>query len=64
MRTRSESATHEARMQEARYTAYEPIAHLNRKDRRTARGKQLVAEAETRALKAENDLLRERLEQQ
>lgn len=50
--------TIEHRLQMARESAFEPIAHMNREARRTANGRRLVAEAEARALRAENEVLR------
>lgn len=46
----------------AREQAYESVAHLNRKERRTAHGRMLVAQAEAAAFLAENEVLKRQLE--
>ena len=49
-------------LQSARWNAYTAICPpMNRADRRTARGRMLVAQAEAAALKAEVEFLREAL---
>jgi hypothetical protein len=45
----------------AREQAYAGVAHLNRKERRTAHGRLLVAQAEAAALRAENEILKRQL---
>ena len=42
---------------------YEIVGNLNRAERRTAKGKLIVAEAEIAALKAQNEFLRQALEE-
>jgi predicted GNAT family N-acyltransferase len=63
MRTRlSETDMRKLELQDAQKTAYEPVAHLNRKDRRTSLGRVMVAEAQAKALKTENEILRAALD--
>lgn len=45
----------------AREQAYSGVAHLNRKERRTAHGRMLMAQAEAAALRAENEILKRQL---
>ncbi len=50
------------RLQDRKETAYGwEVPEMNRKERRTARGRVLVAEAEARSLQAENEFLKEEL---
>ena len=49
-------------IESARQIAYEPVAHLNRADRRTAAGRVKMVEAENRFLKAKLAILEEHKE--
>lgn len=58
----SEKQMLEFGLQHVRQEAYQAVCPpMNRADRRTARGRALVAEAEAAALRAENIFLREAL---
>ena len=46
----------------ARGSAYEPMQYMSRADRRTAKGRMLAAQCEVKALAAENEILRKKLE--
>lgn len=46
------------------YTYYESVGNLNRKDRRTAKGRQVVAEAKLKASLAKISVLEEELRKQ
>jgi hypothetical protein len=61
MRRFSEADMRRLELDDVRNNAYAPIAHMSRAERRTARGRQLVAEAEARALRAEIEILRRRI---
>jgi len=54
--------TLEDRVRWARDSAMQPITRMNRAERRTARGRIAVAQAEAKALAAENQVLREELQ--
>jgi hypothetical protein len=54
--------TVEELIQQSRDTAFEQVYQMNRKERRTAKGRQIVAEAEAEALRKENEILRAELE--
>lgn len=61
-RQRTEEEMREETIRQRRASAYESICpNLNRKERRTAYGKMLVAQAEAASLQAEVDFLREEL---
>jgi hypothetical protein len=61
MRSRRE-ITLEDRVQWARDDAMQPVANMNRAERRAARGRVKVAEAKAKAVEAENQVLREALD--
>lgn len=58
----SEAEMRERDRAHAREQAYAGVAHLNRKERRTAHGRMLVAQAEAAALRAENEILKRQVE--
>lgn len=59
----SESEMRQAARDYAYRTAYDAICpNLNRAQRRSAKGRMLVAQAEAAALRAENEVLRKQLE--
>jgi hypothetical protein len=61
-RERSEAEVLQEGIESARQMAYNDICPpMSRAERRTAKGRMLIAQAETAALRAENDYLREQL---